>query len=115
MKDLGIAKKIFEIRISRDKHKGTLQLSHEEYDHKVLERYIMTNAKPISSLLAIHFKLTKRQCPIKTEEKDFMTKVPYASAIAHAVGVVSIYMSNPSKQHWKTIKWTIRYLQGYYI
>jgi hypothetical protein len=47
-----------------------------------------------------------------------MSKVPYASAIgslmyamvctrpdiAHAVGVVSRYMSNPGKQHWETVK-----------
>ena len=46
-----------------------------------------------------------------------MAKVPYASTvgnlmyamvcirpdIAHAVGVVSRYMSNPGKEHWKAI------------
>jgi len=32
--------------------------------------------------------------------------------IAHAVGVVSRYMSNPGKQHWETVKWILRYLKG---
>ncbi|PKI57312.1 hypothetical protein CRG98_022311 [Punica granatum] len=55
-----------------------------------------------------------------------MKKVPYASAIgsimyamvctrpdiAHAVGVVSRYMSNPGKQHWEEVKWIFRYLRG---
>ena len=55
-----------------------------------------------------------------------MAKVPYASAIgslmyamvctrldiAHAVGVVSRYMSNSSKQHWEVVKWILRYLRG---
>jgi len=52
--------------------------------------------------------------------------IPYASAIsslmdamvctrpdiAHAVGVVSRYMSNPGKQHWEAVKWIMRYLKG---
>lgn len=55
-----------------------------------------------------------------------MSKVPYASTIgslmydmvctrpniAHAVGVVSRYMSNPGKQHWEAVKWILRYLKG---
>jgi hypothetical protein len=32
--------------------------------------------------------------------------------IAHAVGVVSRYMSNPGKQHWEAVKWIMRYLKG---
>jgi len=55
-----------------------------------------------------------------------MARVPYASTIgslmytmvctrldiSHAVGVVSRYMSNPSKQHWEAVKWILRYLRG---
>ncbi len=36
MKDLGVAKQILGMRISRDKHGGTLQLSQAEYIRKVL-------------------------------------------------------------------------------
>ena len=32
--------------------------------------------------------------------------------IAHVVGVVSRYMSNPGKEHWKAVKWLLRYLRG---
>ena len=32
--------------------------------------------------------------------------------IAHAVGVVSRFMSNPKKAHWEAIKWILRYLKG---
>ncbi|KAK9050872.1 hypothetical protein SSX86_030160 [Deinandra increscens subsp. villosa] len=55
-----------------------------------------------------------------------MAKVPYASAvgslmyamvctrpdIAHAVGVVSRFMSNPGRGHWEAVKWLLRYLKG---
>ncbi|RVW41518.1 Retrovirus-related Pol polyprotein from transposon TNT 1-94 [Vitis vinifera] len=32
--------------------------------------------------------------------------------IAHAVGVVSRFMSRPGKQHWEAVKWILRYLKG---
>ena len=55
-----------------------------------------------------------------------MSKVPYASAvgslmyvmvctkldIAHAVGVVSRYMSHLGIEHWNVVKWIVRYLIG---
>ena len=56
-----------------------------------------------------------------------MAKVPYASTIgslmyaivctrldtAHAMGVVSRYMSNPEKKkHWEAVKWILRYQRG---
>ena len=86
----------------------------------------MDEAKPVSTPLGSHFRLTKDQSP-KTEQKQaYMSKVPYALAIgslmyamvctrtdiAHAVGVVSRYMSNPGKQHWEVVKWILRYLKG---
>ena len=55
-----------------------------------------------------------------------MSKVPYSSIVgslmysmmytkpnnAHAVGVVSKYMNNPSKEHWREVQWIVRYLRG---
>ena len=32
--------------------------------------------------------------------------------IAHAMGVVSGYMNNPGKEHWKEVQWILRYLRG---
>jgi len=32
--------------------------------------------------------------------------------LAHAVGMVSRYMSNRGKEHWKAVKWILRNLQG---
>ena len=32
--------------------------------------------------------------------------------IAHAVGVVSRFISNPGKEHWAAVKWILRYLRG---
>ena len=32
--------------------------------------------------------------------------------VAHAVGVVSRFMSNPKRKHWEAVKWILRYLRG---
>ena len=58
-----------------------------------------------------HFRLTKKQSPKTKEEREHMSKVPYALAIgslmyammcirpdiAHVVGVVSRYISKTGK------------------
>ena len=55
-----------------------------------------------------------------------MSRVPYASAvgslmyamvctrpdIAHVVGVLSRFMSNPGEEHWTAVKRVFRYLRG---
>jgi hypothetical protein len=63
MKDLGVAKKILGMRITRDRKNHKLTLSQGEYTEKVLERFRMKNEKPVSTPLASHLKLTKEMCP----------------------------------------------------
>lgn len=86
----------------------------------------MDKVKPVVTPLGTHFRLTREQSP-KTEEYDYMNKVPYASAIgfmmyalicmrpdvAHTVGVVSRFMSNLRKKHWEVVMWILRYLKGF--
>ncbi|KAL5812783.1 hypothetical protein ACOSQ3_027733 [Xanthoceras sorbifolium] len=126
MKDLGAAKQILGMRIKRDTKSGTLLLSQAEYIKKVLSRFNMQDAKPVSTPLGIHFRLSKEQSPKTEEERTHMAKVLYASAIgslmyamvctrpdiAQAVGAVSRYMNNPGKIHWEAVKWILRYLRG---
>jgi hypothetical protein len=113
IKDLGTTKKIFGMEIRRDRDAKKLWLSQAGYVKKVLERFSMENAKPVSTPLANHFCLSTSQCPKTVEETEDMSKVPYASVVgclmyamvctwpdlAHAVSVVSKYMANPGKQH----------------
>ena len=85
-----------------------MALSEGEYIEKVLQRFRMHNPKLVSTPLASHFKLSKDRSPETQEEIDYMSKIPYSSAvgrlmyamvfkrpdIAHAVGLVSRYMNN---------------------
>jgi hypothetical protein len=126
MKDLGPAKQILGVRIHRSREDKKLFISQEQYIEKVLERFNMNKAKVVSSPLATHFKLSTKQSPSTDEEKENMERIPYASAvgslmyamvctrpdIAHAVGVVSRFLSDPGRKHWNAVKWIMRYLRG---
>lgn len=57
-KDLGPAKKILGIQITRDKKSGVLQSSQAEYINYVLQRFNMGNAKSVSTSLVNHFHLS---------------------------------------------------------
>ena len=63
MKDLGAAKQILGMRITRDRKNHKLRLSQGEYIEKVLHRFTMQNEKPVSTPLASHLKLSKDMCP----------------------------------------------------
>jgi hypothetical protein len=126
MKDLGPAKQILGMRISRKRSEGTLKLSQQKYVEKLLDRFNVGDAKTRSTPLGNHLKFSRKQCPQTDEEKGHMSTIPYASAvgslmyamvctrpdIAHAVGVVSRFLSNPGKEHWEGVKWILRYLKG---
>ena len=49
MKDLGNAKHILGMRITRDRSNGCIYLSQSEYVCKILKRFNMENAKPLST------------------------------------------------------------------
>ncbi|KAL9268540.1 Retrovirus-related Pol polyprotein from transposon TNT 1-94-like protein, partial [Drosera capensis] len=126
MKDMGQARQILGMQITRDRKAKRLWLSQEKYVEQVLERVNMKGAKTVSCSLPSHVKWSKKLCPSTEKEKDEMSRVPYSSAvgslmyamvctrpdIAYAVGVVSRFLSNPGKQHWEAVKWILRYLKG---
>ena len=81
MKDLGATKQILGMRIKRETNSRTLLLSQDKYINKVLSRFNMQNAKVVSTPLGVHFRLSKEQSPKTEEERAYMEKVSYASAI----------------------------------
>ena len=117
MKDLGVTKKILGMEISRDRKASVLHLSQRGYIEKILSRFNMMNAKPVSTPLASHFRLSSSLSPQSEEEINYVMKVPYSSAVgsfmyfmicihpdlAYTVSVVSRFMANPGKEHWKVV------------
>lgn len=82
----------------------------------------MSETKPVSALLASHFKLSKDQSQKTKEEQKHMRRTPYASVvrilmyamiytildISHVVGVINRYITNPDKRYWEVVKWILK-------
>ncbi|GJV58461.1 putative RNA-directed DNA polymerase [Tanacetum coccineum] len=104
------------IQIFRDRGAKKLHISQEQYIEKMLCRFNMDKAKVVSSPLTTNFKLTDKDCPSSKKNIKKMDRVPYASAVgslmyamvctrpdlAHAVGVVSRFLSNPGAVSWQS-------------
>jgi hypothetical protein len=113
MKDFGEEAYILGIKIYRDRSKRLIGLSQDTYIDKVLKMFNMEEAKkgflPMSH--GIHF--SKTQCPSTTDEREPMSRIPYASAIgsiiyamicthpdiSYAHSVTTRYQSDPSEGH----------------
>ncbi|MCO5573089.1 hypothetical protein L7F22_026854 [Adiantum nelumboides] len=59
MKDFGDAHHFLGMHIKRDRKRGILELSQEEYIHKVLQRFNMQGGKALSTPMAAYVKLSK--------------------------------------------------------
>ncbi|KAF3635083.1 hypothetical protein FXO38_24807 [Capsicum annuum] len=93
---------------------------------RVISRFRGNDAKPRTTPLANHIKLSKDKSPKTAQDPEYMEIIPYASAvrslmydmlstrpdIVRSVGVVSRYMAKPGKEHWEVVKWLLRYLRG---
>ena len=126
MKDLGDVNWILGMKLCRDRERGVLSLDQSLYLTKVLDRYGMSDCKPMSTPECPSVKLSTNDCPVSDEEKASMCDVPYMSAvgsllyaaigtrpdIAHAVNVVSKFMKNPGQAHWMAVKRILRYIKG---
>ena len=125
MKDLGEASYILGIKIYRDRSKRMLGLSQGMYIDSMLKRFSMEDSKRGLMPMSHGIHLSKKQAPKTPEERDRMSKIPYASAIgsimygmictrpdvAHALSVTSRYQSNPGEEHWKAVKNILKYLR----
>ena len=81
MKDLGTTKKILGMEIMRNRKAGKLNLSQKWYIEKVFHRFNMQNAKPVSTPLVARFGLSYVLSPQLDDDVDYMSRVPYSSAV----------------------------------
>ena len=117
MKNLGEVKKILGMEITRHRGSDRFWLSQENYVLKVLERFNMAEARPVTTPLTGHFKLSSKQCSQSPGEEE-MSRIPYGSTVgsfiyamvcvrpdlAYRVSIVSRFISNTGKQHWEAVK-----------
>ena len=81
MKGLGQTRQILGMQILHDKKVKKLWLSQEKYIERVLERFNIKHAKPVSTPLGAHFKLRKKSCSLSKKEKKDIALTINSSAI----------------------------------
>ncbi len=122
MKDMGEAKMCLGLEITRDRANRILKLSQTAYAESVLERFAMTNCKPVATPLESRRKSIPDSDPSQKPAGD----VPYRSAIgcimwlsvgtrpdlAYAFGYLAKFSESPLVEHWTSIKRVLRYIAG---
>ena len=125
MKDLGEAAYILGINIYRDRSRRLIGLSQSTYLDKVLKKFKMNHAKKGFLPMLQGKALSKTQCPTTADERERMSKIPYASAIgsimyamlctrldvSHALSLTSRYQSDPGEEHLIAVKNILKYLR----
>ena len=126
MKDLGKTKCCLTLQV---KHFLIGVLIHQlAYIKKILKRFYMDKAHPLSSLMIIRSLNVKNDsfCPCEKGEELLGLEVPYLSVICALmylanctcldivfyVNLLVRYSSAPTQRHWNGIKHILRYFQG---
>ena len=93
---------------------------------KVIKKFGLQDAHPLSTLLDPHHKLSQSQSPSTAHQFDDMRNVPYREAIgslmytalgthldiSFAVSFLAQFMQNPGRPHWEALKHVFHYLKG---
>ena len=121
MVDQGEINYILGMAVKRDRERGILRIDQSAYLQHVLDRFRMSESKPVSTPMeaeATFEKLsaTDQQVNLK-EYQAAIGSLIYVSIgtrpdISYAVGVLSQFMSNPGEEHWRGVKRILRYIKG---
>lgn len=126
MKELGMARKILGIDIFINEKHDELFLHQIDYVGKVLRKFNMNKSKSLSIPMGMDCKMSISMSPKTHQDSKEMSPIPYANVVgsiiylmictmpdlSHAISVMSRYMTDPGKQHWKVLKRILRYLNG---
>jgi hypothetical protein len=112
----------FEIK--RDRAARTISINQRNYIERMVDRFRLTNAKPVATPMKSGAQFSKDQSPSTPTQEMRMRGIPYAEAIgsvlwlviisrpdaAFAVGILSQFIQNPGPAHWEGVKRLITYL-----
>ena len=118
VKDIG--KVSYCLGIEVEQTLGKITLSQRGFVRRILERFGMTDCKPVGTPMALGGKLEEALNTIKTESfpyREIIGALMYLSVgtrpdIAHAVNYLSQFNNNHDDRHWKAAKRILRYLKG---
>jgi hypothetical protein len=114
------------MHLIRDLDARTIAFSHGTYIDTLLERFNMSDCRPVDIPLPMGTRLSVDDCPSTPEDKAEMAKRPYRALvgglmwlatmsrpdIAHAVVHLAQFNNNPGRAHWNAALRVLRYLKG---
>lgn len=118
IRDLGESTYFLGMEIERKRDQGLVKLTQKKLTGEILRRFGMDQARGRSVPLGQETKLTREGEPLDTEEypyRELIGSLLYLSVctrpdIAHSVGVLSRFMSNPTTEHWRAATGILKYL-----
>nr|GEU91898.1 hypothetical protein [Tanacetum cinerariifolium] len=117
MKDMGEADVILGIKIKRENNGIIITQSY--YIEKILKKFKREDCSPVRTPMdpVEKFKPNTGKPVDQLENSRAIGFLMYAMKsnrpdIAYAVGILSRFTSNPSRQHWKAITRIFKYLRG---
>eukprot|EP00795_Rhopilema_esculentum_P008820 gene8820-biopygen1729 len=119
MKDLGEARYCLGIQIERNRAEKRMLLHQSTYLSNLLRKYGMQNCKEVSTPQVTGSTLLANEGdPVdKQRYQALIGSLTYAVTatrpdIAQALGSVNQFSSNPSGEHWQSVKRILRYIKG---
>lgn len=110
------------LQIYRDRANRSLTINQSYYIKRIIERFNMSNAKPVSTPAEMNVKMTSNGGPNGEDSKQVV--VPYREAIgsllyavlgtrpdlAFIVSYLARFSNDPRQIHWNAVKRVFRYL-----
>ena len=122
--DNGPIKWFLGFKIKHDRKAKTIAINQCTYIELMVEKFRLTNAKPVSTPMDPGSQFSIDQCPSSLNQAAKMRGVPYSEAIgsmlwpvvvsrpdaAFAIGVLFQFIQNLGQAHWEGLKRVINYL-----
>lgn len=126
LSDVDAARFVVGIHILRHPETRTVSLSQTALIDRIVEKFNLVDAAPISSPMDPGLKLSRDQCPSTPEERAAMVNVPYRALvgslnyvavgtrpdISYAVQQLAQFLDSYGPVHWEAAKRVVRYLRG---
>jgi hypothetical protein len=119
--DLGPVSKILGYEVERDLTNRQTKIHQTEYIEKLLTRFGMNDANPVTTPLDPNVNLTrpdpKAEVLSDVPYRELVGSLQYAATgtrpdICFAVSLLSRYLDKPEQRHWSAGKRILRYLAG---
>jgi hypothetical protein len=124
VQDLGPVSWLLSMTVERDRGNRISKIGQQQHVSNMLERFNMVDCKPAGSTMAVdalsncvETSTSKMPPGLMVSYQSLIGSLLYGSVstrpdITMVVSILSRYMSNPSKSHWKQAKMVLRYLKG---